>query len=167
MWLSQFSKACSTILELQLQSDQSALCRSAANRVDRQLGQYARGRHPVNRSGLTSYQKVLLVLSERKHGPMMMVGDRVSILRALTICHVKAARPRARSNAMKCLSHSEIHLVHRIGWLRAAVREADDGFVLTASLVVGVVAAGVGKPEVLIAWLAGLLVGAMFFCSGR
>lgn len=68
---------------------------------------------------------------------------------------------------MKCLSHSEIQLVHRIGWLRAAVREADDGFVSTASLVVGVVAAGAGKPEVLIAGLAGLVVGVTAFCSGR
>jgi VIT1/CCC1 family predicted Fe2+/Mn2+ transporter len=54
------------------------------------------------------------------------------------------------------LSHSEIHVVHRIGWPRTAVLGANDGFVSTFSLVVGVAAAGSGKPEVLIAGLAGL-----------
>jgi hypothetical protein len=47
---------------------------------------------------------------------------------------------------MSRLSHSEIHMVHRIGWLRAAVLGANDGLVSTASLVVGVAAAGSGKP---------------------
>jgi hypothetical protein len=40
------------------------------------------------------------------------------------------------------LSHSEIHMAHRIGWLRAAVLGANDGIVSTASLLVGVAAAG-------------------------
>jgi len=62
---------------------------------------------------------------------------------------------------MSRLSHSEIHMVHRIGWLRAAVLGANDGLVSTASLVVGVAAAGSGKPEVMIAGLAGLMAGAM------
>jgi VIT1/CCC1 family predicted Fe2+/Mn2+ transporter len=34
---------------------------------------------------------------------------------------------------MSRLSHSEIHMVHRIGWLRAAVLGANDGLVSTAS----------------------------------
>jgi len=68
---------------------------------------------------------------------------------------------------MSRLSHSEIHMVHRIGWLRAAVLGANDGLVSTASLIVGVAAAGSEKPEVLIAGLAGLVVGAIAFCSGR
>ena len=38
-------------------------------------------------------------------------------------------------------AHSETHLVARIGWLRAAVRGANDGLVSTASLIVGVAAA--------------------------
>ena len=62
---------------------------------------------------------------------------------------------------MSRLSHSEIHMVHRIGWLRAAVLGANDGLVSTASLVVGVAAAGSGRPEILIAGLAGLVAGAM------
>jgi VIT1/CCC1 family predicted Fe2+/Mn2+ transporter len=68
---------------------------------------------------------------------------------------------------MSRLSHSEIHMVHRIGWLRAAVLGANDGLVSTASLVVGVAAAGSGKPEVMIAGLAGLVAGAMSMAAGE
>jgi VIT1/CCC1 family predicted Fe2+/Mn2+ transporter len=68
---------------------------------------------------------------------------------------------------MSRLSHSEIHMVHRIGWLRAAVLGANDGLVSTASLVVGVAAAGSEKPEVLIAGLAGLVAGAMSMAAGE
>lgn len=68
---------------------------------------------------------------------------------------------------MSRLSHSEIHLVHRIGWLRAAVLGANDGLVSTASLVVGVAAAGSGRPEILIAGLAGLVAGAMSMAAGE
>ena len=39
-------------------------------------------------------------------------------------------------------SHREMHLIERVGWLRAAVLGANDGIVSTASLIVGV-AAGV------------------------
>jgi vacuolar iron transporter family protein len=38
-------------------------------------------------------------------------------------------------------THPELHRTERIGWLRAAVLEANDGIVSTASLVVGVAAA--------------------------
>jgi len=68
---------------------------------------------------------------------------------------------------MSRLSHSEIHMVHRIGWLRAAVLGANDGLVSTASLVVGVAAAGSGRPEILIAGLAGLVAGAMSMAAGE
>lgn len=63
--------------------------------------------------------------------------------------------------------HSERHMVHRIGWLRAAVLGANDGIVSTASLVVGVAAAGSGRPEVLVAGLAGLVAGAMSMAAGE
>ena len=63
--------------------------------------------------------------------------------------------------------HSETHMVHRIGWLRAAVMGANDGVVSTASLLVGVAAAGSGKPEILIAGLAGLTAGAMSMAAGE
>ena len=68
---------------------------------------------------------------------------------------------------MSRLTHSEIHMVHRIGWLRAAVLGANDGLVSTASLVVGVAAAGSGRPEILIAGLAGLVAGAMSMAAGE
>lgn len=64
-------------------------------------------------------------------------------------------------------SHSETRIVHRIGWLRAAVLGANDGIVSTASLVVGVAAAGSGRPDVLIAGLAGLVAGAMSMAAGE
>ena len=68
---------------------------------------------------------------------------------------------------MSRLSHSETHMVHRIGWLRAAVLGANDGIVSTSSLVVGVAAAGTGRTEVLIAGLAGLVAGAMSMAAGE
>ncbi|GGD31171.1 VIT1/CCC1 transporter family protein [Sinisalibacter lacisalsi] len=68
---------------------------------------------------------------------------------------------------MNKLPHSEIHMVHRIGWLRAAVLGANDGLVSTASLVVGVAAAGSGREEILIAGLAGLVAGAMSMAAGE
>ncbi len=68
---------------------------------------------------------------------------------------------------MSRLTHSETHMVHRIGWLRAAVLGANDGLVSTASLVVGVAAAGSGRSEILIAGLAGLVAGAMSMAAGE
>ena len=54
------------------------------------------------------------------------------------------------------LSSHEKHRSHRIGWLRAAVLGANDGIVSTASLVIGVAAAGVARCEILLAGVAGL-----------
>ncbi len=48
---------------------------------------------------------------------------------------------------MSRLTHSEIHMVHRIGWLRAAGLGANDGLVSTASLVVGWPPQGPGGPK--------------------
>lgn len=63
--------------------------------------------------------------------------------------------------------HTERHLVSRIGWLRAAVLGANDGIVSTASLVIGVAAAGADKPAILIAGMAGLVAGAMSMAAGE
>jgi len=63
--------------------------------------------------------------------------------------------------------HSESHLTHRIGWLRAAVLGANDGIVSTASLIVGVAAASAARSDVLIAGIAGLVAGAMSMASGE
>jgi len=63
--------------------------------------------------------------------------------------------------------HPERHFTERIGWLRAAVLGANDGIVSTASLVVGVAAAGSGRDALVVAGLAGLVAGAMSMAAGE
>jgi VIT1/CCC1 family predicted Fe2+/Mn2+ transporter len=63
--------------------------------------------------------------------------------------------------------HLERHLVARIGWLRAAVLGANDGIVSTASLIVGVAAAGASRGDILIAGAAALVAGAMSMAAGE
>ena len=63
--------------------------------------------------------------------------------------------------------HREIHLVERIGWLRAAVLGANDGIISTASLILGVAAAAATKSDVLLAGVAGLVAGAMSMAAGE
>lgn len=65
------------------------------------------------------------------------------------------------------MRHKERHRSERIGWLRAAVLGANDGIVSTASLVLGVAAAGANKSAVLIAGIAGLVAGAMSMAAGE
>jgi len=65
------------------------------------------------------------------------------------------------------MRHVEKHRTHRIGWLRAAVLGANDGIVSTASLVLGVAAAGAGTRNILIAGVAGLVAGAMSMAAGE
>ncbi|MGH8249665.1 MAG: VIT1/CCC1 transporter family protein, partial [Steroidobacteraceae bacterium] len=43
------------------------------------------------------------------------------------------------------MRHGERHGPRDIGWLRAAVLGANDGIISTASLVIGVAAAGAGR----------------------
>lgn len=64
-------------------------------------------------------------------------------------------------------SHTEVHLVERIGWLRAAVLGANDGIVSTASLIVGVAAASTTTNEALVAGVTGLVAGAMSMAAGE
>ena len=64
-------------------------------------------------------------------------------------------------------THSEFHLVSRIGWLRAAVLGANDGIVSTASLIVGVAAASAATSDVLVAGVACLVAGAMSMAAGE
>ncbi|HET7564579.1 MAG TPA: VIT family protein [Gemmatimonadaceae bacterium] len=63
--------------------------------------------------------------------------------------------------------HEERHRTERVGWLRAAVLGADDGLISTASLAVGVVAAGAGRSAVVLAATAGLVAGAMSMAAGE
>ncbi len=63
--------------------------------------------------------------------------------------------------------HLELHRTDRIGWLRAAVLGANDGIVSTASLVLGVAAAGATHGAVMVAGVAGLVAGAMSMAAGE
>ncbi|MFO0987651.1 MAG: VIT family protein [Alphaproteobacteria bacterium] len=63
--------------------------------------------------------------------------------------------------------HAETHLVHRIGWLRAAVLGANDGIVSTASLIVGVAAASAPASAILVAGVAGTVAGALSMAAGE
>jgi VIT1/CCC1 family predicted Fe2+/Mn2+ transporter len=65
------------------------------------------------------------------------------------------------------MSHEEHHRAHRVGWLRAAVLGANDGIVSTASLVIGVAAAGATQMNILLAGVAGLVAGAMSMAAGE
>jgi VIT1/CCC1 family predicted Fe2+/Mn2+ transporter len=64
-------------------------------------------------------------------------------------------------------THPETHRTSRIGWLRAAVLGANDGIVSTASLLVGVAAASVGRDELITVGMAGLVAGAMSMAAGE
>ena len=62
--------------------------------------------------------------------------------------------------------HVEMHRMARVGWLRAAVLGANDGIVSTASLIIGVAAAG-QHDAVIVAGVAGLVAGAMSMAAGE
>ena len=74
--------------------------------------------------------------------------------------HKKAATKKFRH-------HVEDHKSDRIGWLRAAVLGENDGIVSTASLVLGVAAAGADHRTVLLTSVSGLMAGAMSMAAGE
>lgn len=61
----------------------------------------------------------------------------------------------------------ERHRTQRIGWLRAAVLGANDGLISTASLILGVTAAGTDTQGVITAGIAGLMAGAASMAAGE
>jgi len=65
------------------------------------------------------------------------------------------------------MRHPELHRSERIGWLRAAVLGADDGILATASLLVGVAAAGSSRHQIILAGVAGLVAGALSMAAGE
>jgi VIT1/CCC1 family predicted Fe2+/Mn2+ transporter len=65
------------------------------------------------------------------------------------------------------MHHAEHHRIHRSGWLRAAVLGANDGILSTASLILGIAAAGANKGSMLLAGTAGLIAGAMSMAAGE
>jgi len=64
-------------------------------------------------------------------------------------------------------AHSELHRIHRVGWLRAAVLGANDGLCSNLSLVMGVAGATVDHRTILLAGSAGLLAGALSMALGE
>lgn len=65
------------------------------------------------------------------------------------------------------MRHVERHRTQHVGWLRASVLGANDGIVSTASLVLGVAAAGASSENIVIAGVAGLVAGAMSMAAGE
>lgn len=63
--------------------------------------------------------------------------------------------------------HNETHRTDRIGWLRATVLGANDGIVSTASLLVGVAAAGASQQVLVMTGVASLVGGAMSMAAGE
>ena len=63
--------------------------------------------------------------------------------------------------------HTEHHKTSRVGWLRASVLGANDGIVSTASLIVGVAAAGSSESAIVLSGVAGLVAGAMSMAAGE
>lgn len=61
----------------------------------------------------------------------------------------------------------EHHRTSRSAWLRAVVLGANDGVVSTASLVIGVAAAGSSRTAIVTAGIAGLVAGAMSMAAGE
>lgn len=77
---------------------------------------------------------------------------------------VRSSRPARPFGGTR---HGEGHRSERIGWLRAAVLGANDGIVSTASLVLGVAAAGADHRTVLLTSVSGLIAGAMSMAAGE
>ncbi len=77
------------------------------------------------------------------------------------------ALPRRGRFATTLARHAEHHRSDRIGWLRAAVLGANDGIVSTASLVLGVAAAGAEHRTILLTSVSGLIAGAMSMAAGE
>lgn len=103
------------------------------------------------RAGLTPDQKVLLVLTERKHGPVMMVGDGVNDAPALAAADIGVAMG-ARGAAASAEAADVVLLVDRVDRVGAGVeiargarRIALESVVAGIGLsVIGMVAAALG-----------------------
>ncbi len=62
---------------------------------------------------------------------------------------------------------SENHLLHRAGWLRAAILGANDGILSIASILSGMAVGGASRETILLAGLAGLVAGATSMATGE
>ena len=80
---------------------------------------------------------------------------------------MRSPLPPLRSNVLAAVQKRNLeHRAHRAGWLRAAVLGANDGLVSTASLLIGIVAAGQDN-LVITAGIAGITAGAMSMAVGE
>ena len=59
------------------------------------------------------------------------------------------------------------HYIQRSNWLRAAVLGANDGILSTASIAIGIAAAGNNRDTIVLATLAGLVAGALSMAAGE
>lgn len=90
------------------------------------------------RSELTPDQKVMVVLSERKHGPVMMVGDGINDAPALAAADLGVAMG-ARGTAASAEASDVVLLVDRIDRLRPAIDIARrSSFIALESVVAGI-----------------------------
>ena len=64
-------------------------------------------------------------------------------------------------------AYNHEHIVHRIGWLRAATLGANDGIISISSLLVGMASSGAAAPVILAAGVAGLVAGAASMAAGE
>lgn len=65
------------------------------------------------------------------------------------------------------MDKKEHHKVHRSGRMRAAVLGANDGIISVASLMLGVIAAGVSPAGIIVAGIASLVAGAISMAAGE
>ena len=80
---------------------------------------------------------------------------------------MRTPNPPLQSDVLAAVQKRNLeHRAHRAGWLRAAVLGANDGLVSTASLLIGIVAAGQDN-LVITAGIAGITAGAMSMAVGE
>lgn len=63
--------------------------------------------------------------------------------------------------------HPEPHFSNRNNWLRATVLGANDGLISTASLLMGVAAAGSSEQTLILTGVASLIAGAISMAAGE
>lgn len=64
-------------------------------------------------------------------------------------------------------NYNHEHLIHRIGWLRAATLGANDGIISISSLLVGMASTGASFSVIMASGVAGLVAGAASMAAGE
>lgn len=68
---------------------------------------------------------------------------------------------------MKMPVYNHEHLIHRIGWIRAATLGANDGVISISSLLFGMISGGAASDVVIVSAFAGLVAGAASMAAGE